>query len=200
MALNLSITLVHNKTDVENEAQIEALLPLVVKVTTQQQQDTYNDQGEVIGQETVDIHHYELKGLNIPHQARFYQIVPFGVTPPPNLYALDSYKVFYGKGDEDKTGDHPRFFNWGLKRGTDHGAEISLYLEDASKFDVSKLITKLQRLEAKVDPTEFIEDASGKLATIKLLKQVGQLREDRPLAQAVTDLKTRVVERGLRNG
>lgn len=194
--MKLAITITHNKTDAENEAQITALLPLVTKITDLNPE--FDEQGNQIG--SFETYHYELKGLNIPHEVRFYQVVPFGVTPPPSLYKLDSHKVFYGKGDEDKTGDHPRFFNWGLKRGTDNGADISLYLEDASKFDPAKIMAMLEKLANKADPTEFAENVSGKLATLRLLKEVGQLKEDRAMSEAITELKTRVAQGGMRNG
>lgn len=189
--MNLAIVLVHNKTDAENIAQIEALLPLVDKATeilTDSDGNPYNT------------YHYEIQGLDLPHEARFFQIIPFGVTPPSNLYELDSHKVFYGKGDEDKTGDHPRFFNWGLKRGTDYGAEVCLHLEDPTQLSVDDLALQLTQLVDPNDKTELIEDAPGKLATLKLLTQVGQLKEDRSLSQAMTDLKTRVSEEGLEHG
>lgn len=194
--MNLAITLVHNKSDQENVAQIVALKSLIE--TNEEFFDEYDEQGNVVGSYTSPF--YTLKGLNIEHRVKFLQIVPFGVTQPPNLYQIDSHKVFYAKGDEDKTGDHPRFFNWGLKRGTDLGADISLYIDNYKSFDIKKLATKLQKLYDKNDTTEYIEDGSCKAGTVKLIKEVGLLREDVPLDIAVTNLKGRVTMKGLKHG
>lgn len=194
--MNIAIVLVHNKSDVENTAQIETLKPLIE--IQKETFDEYDEEGNIIGQFTKN--YYTIKGLTLEHRATFFQIIPFGVTPPVNLYDIDSHKVFYGVGDEDKTGDHPRFFNWGLKRGTDHGADICIYLEDHKKFNISKLLSKIAKLSSKTDKTEFVEEATCKIGTLKMLKEVGQLKEDKTLSDAITDLKTRVVEKGYKNG
>lgn len=137
--MKLSIIICHNKGDVQNAAQIEVLKPLIEKQT--ELHDEFNEAGEVIGQ--FETYYYTIKGLP-GYRVKFYQIIPFGVTPPSNLYDIDSHKVFYGKGDEDKTGDHPRFFNWGLKRATDYGADEVIHLGDYSKFSVNAIASALQ--------------------------------------------------------
>src|SRR4051794_17374759 len=130
--IKFGLTVTHNKTPKQNAAQLDALLPLVKKIIDPI--EIFDENGKLL--ETQEGYHYELDGLNLPHQVRFYQIVPFGVTPPDNFYRLDSHNVLYGTGDEDKTGEHPRFFNWGLKRSTDYGAEVNVYLEDVASFSV----------------------------------------------------------------
>ena len=112
--VKLAIVLTHNKTDAENISQIDTLKALLTEVVD----------GPFLNEETGEtwttIHH-EIIGLGIPHEVKVYQIIPFGVTLPPNRYEFNSGgMVYYGAGDEDKTGDHPRFFNWGLKRATDY--------------------------------------------------------------------------------
>lgn len=194
--MKIAITLVHNKIPQENEAQIEFLKPLIVKNTFPI--PIYDQEGNKVGQD--EGYYYSIKDLDVPHEASFFQIVPFGVTPPPNLYHIDSHKVFYAKGDEDKTGDHPRFFNWGLKRGTDYGADISIYLDDPKKMNLKDLPFYLNSLIDPDDKTEFAEDQFGKMGTLRLLKEVGQLKEDRTLADALTDLKSRNTKRGGKNG
>lgn len=172
---SLAITLVHNKTDAENEAQITALKALLTEVTDGP--FTNEETGE-----TWTTTHHEIIGLTIPHTVKVYQVIPFGVIPPANRGEINSGgMVYYGLGDEDKIGNHPRFFNWGLKRGTDYGADISLYLEDVSKFDITKLSTKFEKLIDKNDPMEFDEDVCGKLATVNLLKEKGQLDETKTI-------------------
>lgn len=176
----ISVTLVHNKTDAENAAQVTALANLLTLV---------ND-------DTGYYHTVTLAGET--HEIRVFQIVPFGVTPPANIYSINSGGiVYYGEGDNDKIGSHPRFFNWGLKRGTDRGASVSIYISDPSVLTGTKLRQSLGKL---INDTELVEEPWGKLATLRLLKQVGQLKEDRDFTSAITDLKQRVVEKGLNNG
>lgn len=179
MTLKLSITVVHDKTPQENEAQLRALLPLVVKITDPH---TDPDTGE-----TFDTYHYQLAGLSVPHEVRFYQVLPYGVAQPPSFYLLDSHNVLYGPEDAQK--GKARFFNWGLKRGADHGADVSLYLEDAGAFDPAGLEKTLEKLADKADAAEYAEHASGKLATAKLLKDVGQLDEEKGYSQAISEYK-----------
>lgn len=144
--MNLAVVIVHNKGDVENAAQIEALKPLIEKQT--ETHDEFNESGEVVGQ--FETYYYTIKGLP-GHEVKFYQIVPFGVTKPANFDAIDSHKVMYGKGDEDKTGDHPRFFNWGLKRATDYGADIVIHLDDYTKLDISDIEKQLIKTDKKIE-------------------------------------------------
>lgn len=144
--MNLAVVLVHNKGDLENAAQIEALKPLIEKQT--EIHDELDQDGNVIGQ--FETYYYTLIGLP-DHQVKFYQIIPFGVTSPPNKDDIDSYKVFYGKGDEDKTGDHPRFYNWGLKRAAGYGADVVLHLDDHTKFDLDDLEKEIRKSEKKID-------------------------------------------------
>lgn len=200
--MKIAITLVHNKTDSENVAQIEAAKLLVDEVKVPA--FTNDESGTSVpivdpesGIQKQILIGYKIKNLAIDHMVKFFQVFPYGVTPPANYNDIDSHKVFYGKGDEDKTNDHPRFFNWGLKRGTDNGADISVYLSDPAALTSTKVRTALNGLK---NDTEFIEEAWGKIGTLKLLREVGQLKEDRSLTQAITDLKTRVVEKGLKNG
>src|SRR3990167_82240 len=153
--MKLAIILTHNKTDAENIAQIEALKPLIEKQTVLN--DEFDDQGNVIGQ--FETYYYTIKDL-AGHEVKFYQIIPFGVTPPPNLRDIDSHNVLYGKGDEDKTGDHPRFYNWGLKRATDYGADFVIHLNDETKLNITQLATDLQSV-SKVSKTYGVISPKG---------------------------------------
>lgn len=189
--IRISVTIVHNKTDAENAAQITALQSLLTEVTDGP--FTNPDTGE-----TWTTIHHEITGLNIEHEVKVYQIVPYGVTPPANRYTINSGGiVYYGEGDQDKIGNHPRFFNWGLKRGTDNGADISVYLSDPVGLTAVKARGAIGKIRNDV---EFVEETWGKLATLRLLKEVGQLREDRSFTEAITEYKTRVVGKGLKNG
>jgi len=187
--LHLALGLVHNRGNLGNRAQIANLLPLVVPHF---EQEGLNPDSEPYGQWW-----YSLLNLTLEHQVRFYQIIPFGITPPNNLYDLDSHKVFYGQGDVDKTGEHPRFFNWLLKRGTDYGADVAIYLRAPTLFSAIDLDTRLQAMEAD---RVLLEPLWGKVATVRCLRAVGQLREDRTFDLAVDDLKARILARGLRYG
>ena len=195
--MKLAIVIVHNKTNSENQAQISSILPLVVKNSQLITEDIYDSNGNVIGQQINESYYYIIKGLTIPHEVRFYQVVPYGVNHPLNFNELDSHNVIYGKGDEDKTGNHPRFFNWGLKRGTDYGADICIYLDNLPQFTATKARQALQKF---TNDTEFVEATFGKLASLRLLKEVGLLKEDRNLTEAISDLKTRTTGKGLKVG
>lgn len=189
----ISITLVHNKTDAENVAQVDAVKSLLEY--GEEAIPVFDENGIQTG--TSARPYEKFIGLAIPHEVKVFQIIPFGVTPPPNRYDINSGGiVYYGVGDEDKTGNHPRFFNWGLKRGTDNGADISIYVEDVEKFTPQRLHGAITRMSN----TEFVEEQFGKLATVKLLREVGQLKEDRPFVDAITELKSKVVEKGMRHG
>ena len=192
--MKLAIILVHNKSDLENQAQITALKSLLTEVVD----------GPFLNEETGEtwttIHH-EIIGLDIPHEVRVYQVIPFGVEAPTNRYEVNSGGiVYYEKGDEDKKGDHPRFFNWGLKRGTDNGADISIYVENIKKFNIEDLTIQLNSLVDPDDKHEYTEDQSVKIATLKLLKEVGQLDEGRNMKEAIENLKQRNIGKGNRNG
>lgn len=200
--MNISICLIHNKSDKENKKQIDALLPLIEKHTqdyeeevqdrtvTEVEEEYIDDEGvtqtrmvtqEVLGKPytaTFQSHYYTLQGLP-DYEVKFFQIIPFGVTPPPNLDQIDSHKVWYGEGDSDKQGDHPRFFNWAVKRGTDYGAEIVLYMDDVKKLSIDDLAIELNTLADPDVKTEFIKNVSGKQITVKALREKGQLDESK---------------------
>ena len=192
--MKLSITLVHNKSPQDNEGQITALKSLLKEVID----------GPFLNEETGEtwttIHH-EIIGLDIPHEVKIFQVVPFGVKPPANRYEINSGGiVYYEKGDEDKIGNHPRFFNWGGKRGIDCGVEIVIHLDNPAELNIPILKAKLLLLENPNDVTEFVEEVFGKLSTLKLLKEVGQLDETKGTTQAIIELKQRVLQKGLKNG
>lgn len=160
--MKIAITLVHNKSDAENEAQISTILGLVDRIA-----DTHVDPET---QEEFYTYHYEIKDLGVDHEVRFYHVVPYGVTKPSNLDELDGHKVYYGPEYQaiDKT-----YFDWGLKRGVDQGAEVSLYLEDLSKLDFKKMLSKLQKVADKADKTEFVQDDGGKIANLEYFRKGG---------------------------
>lgn len=177
--MNISITLVHNKTDAENQAQIESLKSLLN--TIEDIHDEFDENGEVVGQ--FSTFHQEFIGLNIPHVVKIYQVIPFGVTPPENRGDINSGGiVYYGKGDEDKVGDHPRFFNWGAKRGIDQGADVSLYIDDVSKLNVTDLRATLN------SKPEFKEETFGKVISKEEFGK-GQLDEKKSLKDIISEKK-----------
>lgn len=186
--MKLAIVLTHNKGDQGNFDQIETLKPLITKITEQNVDNEGNP---------FETYHYELTGISQPHELRLYQIIPFGVTEPSNFNDIDSHNVIYRLGDEDKTGDHPRFFNWGLKRATDYGVDVVIHVDDDKSFSVKDINSQLPKLTNAQDKTEFIEVPSGKMSTLKLLREVGQLDESKSKLNAVNDLKGRIANKGL---
>lgn len=197
--MKITITLIHNKSDKENQAQVEFFKDLIQEIIEDRGQD---EDGNPIT-ETYSV----FKDLDIPHTVEFYQITPFqpdnkskpyNAVLTPNMHDLPGPNVQYGKGDEDKVGDHPRFFNWGLKRGTDYGGDISIYVPDVNDFNLDDLKYQVNSLIDPEDKHEFAESGSIKLATVKSLIEVGQLDETKPLDEAFTNLKERVIVKGMR--
>lgn len=191
--IHLSVVLVHNKEDLANYDQIDALDLLLDK--NEDVHDILDEEGNPTG-ETYSTYHYEFKDLTTPHQVKVLQIVPYGVSIPKNIDKLDSHKVFYRKGDEDKTGDHPRFFNWGLKRGVDLGADVVFQLGDVEKLDITAIESQISKLADKTDTTEFVEDGSGVLTTSSVLKTIGQLDESTDKVTALEEYKLTITNAG----
>jgi len=182
--LRLAVGLVHNKnTALANRQQITNLAALIVT-------NTEPGTGRV---------YYTLSGVTVEHECIFFQVVPFGVTVPTNINSIDSYKVFYGGGDSDKTGDHARFFNWLFKRGSDYGADIVLYVRFPNLLAAADINLALLRLTLT---RVFLERVWGKMVGVRLLQvlrsfQEETLNETLTFDTAVEDLKSRIVARGL---
>lgn len=193
--LKLAITLLHNKSDAENEAQISTILGLVDRHTTEStemvrdrifkdvevtttdpetgEEVITTEQQESLGEEyqaTFYTYYYTFKDFGIPHEVRFYHVVPHGVNRPANLDELDGQKVIYG---DDFPMVEKTFFDWGLKRGTDHGAEVSIFVEDLSKLNFKSLIPKLQYISDKNDPRSFSQETGAKIASVEYMKKGG---------------------------
>ena len=187
--LRLAFGLVHNKaSDAANWAQITNLAAMVVA--------TQVTNPDVPGAFTWS---YSRSGVTVEHTAIFFQVVPFGVTRPSNMGLLPSYNVIYGPGDNDKTGDHARFFNWLLKRGCDYGADVVFYVRFPSLIDAADINAALARLTTT---RVFLERAWGKMASVQLLQVLRALREETldeslQFDDAVTALKARLAARGL---
>jgi len=198
--LKLSLGLVHNKGNLGNRQQIQNLLPLVVAHwETLLDPDTGEPIVDPISGDPVQGIWYSLSNLTIEHKVSFYQVIPYGVNPPNNLNSLNSSKVFYGAGDNDKTGEHPRFHNWLLRRGTGEGADICLYIRFPTLFGLVDLETRLT-LMANNDRLVLMEPTWGKMTALRCLSEVGRLAEDRPFDDAFTDLRQRIINRGLEWG
>lgn len=185
--MQIALVLVHNKGNHGNIAQIETAISLLDRKT----------ETVIVDEQLCEISHYEFKELP-GHRVLPFHIVPYGVDRPDNIDVLDGHKVLYGVGDEDKIGDHPRFWNWGLKRSTDFGADVAIYLEDASKLNPKNLKTKLEELADTNSTLEFHEEQGMKIGTQRLLKTAGQLEED--LANPFEALKKKITDQGLRYG
>lgn len=189
--LNIALGIVHNKnTNAANRQQITNLLPLVVP--------HYLPEPDGTADNNVGVY-FTLAGVTTEHVARFYQVVPFGVTRPTNMDLLRSHNVIYGNNDTDKTGDHSRFFNWLFKRGTDNGADVVCYVRFPGLIDAGDIDTALGRLTTK---RIFLERAWGKMVSARLMEawrsfREETLREDLVFDDAVTELKTRIVAYGL---
>jgi hypothetical protein len=199
--MTISITIAHTKTDAENEAQIQALLGLVDTIGTEvtweePDVDEEGNQLETTHTETATIYHYQFKNVPQEHTILFFQAVPYGVMKPASygllLQAQGCGGVLYGPGDAQR--GLTRFFNWGLKRGIDRGGDIAIFLTDPADLTATKLRSALADLK---ENSGLVERTWGRIATKKALLQIGQLKEDRTLAQAITDYKSRLTAGGL---
>lgn len=206
--MKITLTIIHNKTDAENAAQITALQNMLTVVTDGPFLDLSTN-------ETYTTTHHELIGLNVPHEVYVRQIIPFGVTPPPNRYDINSGGITQYTKEDDLFNEelyakqgikvplldkNIRYYRHAFKRGLDIGSDVSIVLEDVTKFTPQKLIGKLNALTNKNDATEYVEDDYGKMVTAKMLREVGHLKEDRTLSEAITELKRRIVGKGLKHG
>lgn len=202
--MKIALVLIHNKSVEQNFAQIEALKSMVSVV--EEYIDGSDDAGNIIPQ-AFKRRVFSLIGLGIPHELEVLHIVPYQpdnssdpykAILPANFYDLNTRNVQYGRGDEDKVGNHPRFFNWGLKRGTDSGSEITVYIEDITKFTVAKLKKKVASILDTSDSTEYAEDTFGKVGSRTLLQAVGQLSENN--GNPFAEYKGRIAQKGLKHG
>lgn len=198
--MKIAVVLIHNKTQVENEAQISLIANLVEEAT--ELLDGVDDLGNVVPN-AFTRYFYRIKQLAIPHEVEFYHIIPYQpentsspykAVLPFNLNLLKGRTVQYGRGDEDKLGEHPRFFNWSLKRGTDYGADIVLYIDQPINFSRNEIRNALQALKGNTGLTEY---TWGKLSTKRLIKEAGQLDETKPLSQGLAELKQKAQQKGL---
>ena len=184
----ITLVLVHNKSSQGNFDQIETL-----KTKLTQSTETIGGVGE-----ESELIHYEIIGLTQDYEIKIFQIVPYGVTPPSNFSDLISSAVFYGTGDENKTGTHPRFFNLGLKRGADYGSNFILTIDDVSNLNSTSLSTQLGTLIAS-STTALFENLAGQILTPQIL-EVGELDESMDFATALADLITRLTNQGFTSG
>jgi hypothetical protein len=110
---------------------------------------------------------------------------------------LKSYNVIYGQGDNDKTGSHPRFINWMMKRGFDNGADIIVYVSDTGTFSGANLQAEIDTLSPLM---VLREPVWGKVITKTLFNVVGQLLEDRPINSSLSNYRQRLAAAGLQRG
>lgn len=181
--IKLALGLIHNKaTALANRQQIQNLLPLVVSNTDANGRPFYT-----------------LSGVLTEHEVMFYQAIPFGVAHPNNLYSLDSHKVFYGAGDENKTGEHPRFFNWLFKRATDYGAEVVCFVRFPTLFASADIDVAL----ARITTTRLLLVRTwGFMVSVRLLRALRAMGEEtldegQAFDNAIDNLKTRMQARGM---
>lgn len=193
--VNLAVILIHNKTDAQNEAQITRLLQGLELVADHHTENQYDSENNLIGQISFDTYHYEITNLGVAHEVRFYMVLPQGVQKPSNWNSIDAYKVEFGN---DQPSNTRRYFNWALKRAVDHGNDAVIYIDDHTELTLNRLKTALQALAGN---KVYVDAPFGKLVEKRVLLQVGQLVEDgMTLAQAITEIKARIQERGLTHG
>lgn len=166
--MNLSIVIVHNKSKIINSSQID-YLNSILKINTEKH-ILYDDNEKEVG--SYNTYYYTIDSI-ADSKVYVYQIIPYGIIPPENLYLIDSYKVFYGKGDEDKTGDSSRFFNWGIKKSLENGADLILFVKNIKKITMENFLSFSD---------EFLEKPEGIYIHKNFIKRYEYLDEKKDLS------------------
>lgn len=169
----IAIVLIHDKTNTLNSQQITAIVNNLTVNTETVNGDTRK--------------YYTINGVNLVHEAIFFQVIPQGVTLPSNLYSLNSYKVFY---NADQEGNNRRFFNWGLKRAVEKQADVVILIRDVSLLTMADLKDAAEELSGtKI----LVQRTWGYLVGPKLLKNIGMLVESMSFKEALNQLKARIL-------
>lgn len=182
--MRIVFVLVHNKGNQGNIDQINTLSSLLTKVSYTE--EIRDDNGNVI--ESIQVSYYEFNDSTTTHHAYVCQVVPYGVTLPTNLYDLESRVVFYGNNDQDKTGEHPRFLNWGLKKGAEHRTNAIIYIKNANQLTASSLDNELDL----IDTALLSEISSSIIIAGSVYADFGLLNESLTFANAIIDLENRI--------
>ena len=172
--MTITITIVHDKGDSANQAQVNALESIL----------TYN------GENTNS---YSISGF--PHTIALIEVVPFGVTPPSHSLK-PIRRVIYGADQPSTSG---QFFNFGLSRGIGYaGADVSIHLEDVTKISKKNLDESLTKLGS----SDFLEaELFGKVITKKFFNEIKPHFDDtKTISENIAKYKTEAVKGGLKNG
>ncbi|MBI3984014.1 hypothetical protein HY346_01830 [Candidatus Microgenomates bacterium] len=192
IGLKIALVLTHNKGPLQNIAQVT----FVESRTEVRQFAIVDDLGNpVLGEDgnPLEIPYRVITALAQPHELVTFQIVPQGVTRPANMGNLEpSYKVIYGPDQPSHT---RRFFNWGLKRATDYGADIVAFLDATGSFSAGDLDNQF----------DFAERTWGRIIKARVQQALGAqrrqvLKESLSLTAALAGLRTRIDEEGLSRG
>lgn len=191
--LKIAITIIHNKPGQQNNAQIAQVLNFITLNEEVKQTPDIDENGNPIIRDIIEYTYTAPILGDIPHEVRFFQIVPYGGSKPNDwsllMKAGGCGGVLYGEGDNDKVGNHPRFFNWGFKRAVDYGADISIYLDDLKKLKLQDLPFIINSLEDPTDPLDFYD--LDIVAVHKRQLRKGQLDETKGIDEAFVEYKGR---------
>lgn len=172
----IGIVLVHNKTNNVNRAQIDAVRNNLEEFVV------YDDEGN-------PAYFWRIKRLARSHAVKVFQVIPSGVPVPNNMAGFDAYTIYY-----DSAKPLARYFNVLLKRTVDWGCDLLLYIDDRNSFTASEVDFRLGRF---VNNIVLLEPTWAKFVLKRVLLEVGQLREDTTIFEALADLRQRIVDRGM---
>jgi hypothetical protein len=182
----IAFVLVHDGTNLSNRQQIQALSTLIETHADNLGNDP--DTGEPV----ID-RYYTILGVTPSHRAIFLQVIPQGVQVPNNLRLIDSYNVYYGA---DQPSHNRRFFNWGIKRAIELGADAVALIQNVSLLTAVDIDLTLANLRNQ----RIWEDRTWGRMITKRLFAIGRLREDLTIAEAITNMKARLVAAGYTHG
>lgn len=181
----ITFVIIHNKGAQGNFDQIETLKTKLTEVI-----ENTAEESQII--------HYEFIGLSVNYEVKISQIFPYGVLPPSNFNDLQGRAVFYGTGDEDKTGTHPRFFNWGFKRGLENGDDFVYVISNVNNLSALTISTQITAFIQ--NPLNVLaENTAGQMLTPSVIN-TGLLDENMDFTTALQDLITRLNNQGFTTG
>ncbi len=132
----IGTVLVHNKTDKENQAQVDELFS---KVTLNKQIiPQFDENGKQLEDAVQEFYTYN--DIKEEHEVRFYHMIPFGFTPPSNIDLLNGESVLYCAQNPN-----PDLKTNGSSRIVQLGADYCTLISDPATFQPDTINTDVKQ-------------------------------------------------------
>lgn len=185
--MNISIVIIHDKTDTVNEQQISDLLDNMTYHVDETQNTS--SKGEAL---TKVEKYYTADDVTESHKIRIVQLLPDGKTQPTSFDTIDSQKVQFGESVAEV-----KMYNEGLVKSTIRESDAALILTDIDEIDFTDLVTKGLTLGNKNTKKQLSEPAYGKMFSRYAIEAIGFLDDTKTLSNAIADYKTKLTNRGM---